>query len=42
MGLSVIIACALDIAGGDKVKAALILNIGYRALFHKMKSLGLR
>jgi len=37
-----VIAHALDVAGGNKVKAAKILNISYKALFYKMKNLGLR
>ncbi len=37
-----IIAHALNITGGNKVKAARILNISYKALFYKMNDLGLR
>ena len=37
-----IIAYALNIAGGNKVNAARILNISYKALFYKMKNLRLR
>jgi len=37
-----VIAYALNIAGGNKVKAAKMLNISYKALFYKMKDLGLR
>ena len=37
-----VIAHALNIAGGNKVKAAKMLNISYKALFYKMKDLGLR
>ena len=33
---------ALSVAGGNKVKAAKMLNISYKALFYKMKDLGLR
>jgi two-component system response regulator AtoC len=32
----------LNIAGGNKVKAAKMLDISYKALFYKMKDLGLR
>jgi len=37
-----VIAHALNITGGNKVKAAKILNISYKALFYKMNDLGLR
>jgi two-component system response regulator AtoC len=37
-----VIDYALGVAGGNKVKAAKILNISYKALFYKMKNLGLR
>ena len=37
-----VIAHALDVTGGNKVKAAKMLNISYKALFYKMKDLGLR
>jgi DNA-binding NtrC family response regulator len=37
-----VITYALNIAGGNKVKAAKMLNISYKALFYKMKDLGLR
>jgi two-component system response regulator AtoC len=37
-----IISHALNIAGGNKMKAAKILNISYKALFYKMDNLGLR
>jgi len=37
-----VIAHALNITGGNKVRAAKILNISYKALFYKMKDLGLR
>jgi len=37
-----VIAYALNITGGNKVKAAKILNISYKALFYKMNDLGLR
>jgi two-component system response regulator AtoC len=37
-----VIAHALNITGGNKVKAAKILNISYKALFYKMHDLGLR
>jgi transcriptional regulator with PAS, ATPase and Fis domain len=37
-----IIAHALNITGGNKVKAARILNISYKTLFYKMNDLGLR
>jgi two-component system response regulator AtoC len=37
-----VIAYVLNIAGGNKVKAAKMLNISYKALFYKMKDLGLR
>ena len=37
-----IIANALNIAGGNKVKAAGILNVSYKTLFYKMNDLGLR
>jgi len=37
-----VIAYALNIAGGNKVKAAKMLDISYKALFYKMKDLGLR
>jgi two-component system response regulator AtoC len=37
-----VIAYALNVAGGNKVKAAKMLNISYKALFYKMKDLGLR
>jgi len=37
-----IIAHALNITGGNKVKAAKILNISYKTLFYKMNDLGLR
>ena len=33
---------ALNVAGGNKVKVAKMLNISYKALFYKMKDLGLR
>ena len=33
---------ALNVAGGNKVKAAKMLKISYKALFYKMKDLGLR
>ena len=36
-----VIAYALNIAGGNKVKAAKMLNISYKALFYKMRNLGL-
>jgi len=32
----------LNIAGGNKVRAAKMLNISYKALFYKMRDLGLR
>ena len=37
-----VISHALNITGGNKVKAAKILNISYKALFYKMDNLGLR
>jgi two-component system response regulator AtoC len=37
-----VIAHALNITGGNKVKAAKLLNISYKALFYKMNDLGLR
>ena len=37
-----VIAHALSITGGNKLKASRILNISYKALFYKMKNLGLR
>ena len=37
-----IIANALNVAGGNKVKAANILNVSYKTLFYKMNDLGLR
>jgi two-component system response regulator AtoC len=37
-----VIAHALNITGGNKVKAARILDISYKALFYKMNNLGLR
>jgi two-component system, NtrC family, response regulator AtoC len=37
-----VISHALNITGGNKVKAAKILNISYKALFYKMNDLGLR
>ena len=37
-----VIDYALDVASGNKVKAAKMLNISYKALFYKMKNLGLR
>jgi two-component system response regulator AtoC len=37
-----VIAHALEVAGGNKVKAAKMLDISYKALFYKMKDLGLR
>ena len=37
-----VIAHALNITGGNKVKAAKMLNISYKALFYKMNNLGLR
>ena len=37
-----VIAHALSITGGNKVKAAKILRISYKALFYKMNDLGLR
>jgi two-component system response regulator AtoC len=37
-----LIAHALSTAGGNKTKAAEMLNISYKALFYKMKNLGLR
>jgi len=37
-----VINYALDVASGNKVRAAKILNISYKALFYKMKNLGLR
>jgi len=37
-----VIAHALNITGGNKMKAAKILNISYKALFYKMNDLGLR
>jgi len=37
-----VITHALNITGGNKVKAAKILNISYKALFYKMNDLGLR
>jgi two-component system response regulator AtoC len=33
---------ALNITGGNKVKAAKMLNISYKALFYKMKDVGLK
>jgi len=36
-----VIAHVLNITGGNKIKAAKILNISYKALFYKMKNLGL-
>jgi len=36
-----VIAHVLDITGGNKIKAAKILNISYKTLFYKMKNLGL-
>ncbi len=32
----------LNMAGGNKTEAAKALNISYKALFYKMKNLGLR
>jgi len=37
-----VIDYALDVESGNKVKAAKMLNISYKALFYKMKNLGLR
>lgn len=37
-----IIANALNITGGNKVKAASILKVSYKTLFYKMNDLGLR
>jgi len=37
-----VIAHALNITGGNKVKAAKMLSISYKALFYKMNNLGLR
>jgi len=37
-----LIAHALSTTGGNKTKAAEMLNISYKALFYKMKNLGLR
>ena len=37
-----VVAHVLNIAGGNKVKAARILNISYKAVFYEMKNLGLR
>jgi two-component system response regulator AtoC len=37
-----VISHALSITGGNKVKAAKILRISYKALFYKMNDLGLR
>ena len=37
-----VIAHVLNITGGNKVRAAKMLNISYKALFYKMKDLGLR
>jgi two-component system response regulator AtoC len=37
-----VIAHALNITGGNKVKAAKMLSISYKALFYKMNDLGLR
>ena len=37
-----VIAHALNITGGNKVKAAKVLNISYKTLFYKMNDLGLR
>jgi len=36
-----VIAHVLNITGGNKIKAAKILNISYKALFYKMNNLGL-
>jgi len=37
-----LIAHALSVTGGNKVKAAKLLDISYKALFYKMNELGLR
>jgi transcriptional regulator with GAF, ATPase, and Fis domain len=37
-----VITHVLNDTGGNKIKAAKILNISYKALFYKMKNLGLR
>ena len=37
-----VIAHVLNMTGGNKTEAAKTLNISYKALFYKMKNLGLR
>ena len=37
-----VVAHVLNIAGGNKVKAARMFNISYKAVFYEMKNLALR